>query len=622
MKTVTQGFKNQIPLIGKRNDIEASYNGLTKKPERIKYMFKGDIFKTAMTEVEVDIKEVGNLVDQVMNVKFGLYVDDAFEYIEWNELYVYQCEVDEDKRLSKCKTYDKMINFMVLYDITSSATTLLNYLKDICSRIGIELYSESFFNADLPITEDYFVTQKVTFRDVLDQIAETTFTNISIKNGKLLLRDVKDGYATPEVLANNVIKKGTTTSYWGDVNTFNIGREPQSGDDAYVDDETMVEEDGVQELRFVNNQFLDKNRVVLAPVMFDHIKGLGFYPTKTETLGLGYVEFGDWFEIPDPDTGNIYKTIATTYEFTVTSGTKDIITSVVPSSAKGKYQYASAVEKRLTNTEIVVDKQANTITSITEEQSSMGTQLAKLQQDLNGFVFQIQESGNLNLVLNSVGWKGTDFWDISAGGSVTIINDTDVVNNTTSKSSFLVNGTSMTQTIQVKENNQYSATIRVKNSVLNTGHVRITNGIDNIDLCSFDEPQQATNWTKYDVTFTARSNFIYIIIYSEGNGIQTSDLVIAEGEIIQSWFPSADEIYTGNTKIDRNGVKVYNTASDKASGMENGEIYIDDANGRQVSLNPDLSYMNKLRLDETLFIGRLRYDVKDAGVDMTLIDEE
>lgn len=777
MQVVTQGFRDQIPLVGKRNDISATIDGSFWKPDRIKYMFKGNLFKTAMTEVEVDIKGAGNLIDRTFsNVQYGLLVDGAFEYIEWTDLYVYKCEVDEDKRLTKAKAYDRMIEFMVLYNIKDSqAENVLDYVKEICTEIGIELYSEDFYNADLPITEDYFLTQKVTYRDVLDQVAETTFTNISIKDGKLWLRDVKDGYDTPEQLGNNVVSKGTTNSYWGDVNTFNIGREPQSGDDAYVNDASMINapagknifdvvnlyegkstddltidfdatrilmsasgttspqygysvpitidknenytfsclarkisgtedilikisgttdletfEDitqisqsspvinqdyelettfntanydairvtfyntvnssitlpqstlfqqvqlekgserttyeqfravGIQELRFVNNQFLDKTREQLAGPMFLQIKGLGYYPMKVETLGLGYLEFGDWLLIPDAETGQLFKTCATTYDFTVTSGTKDIITSEVPTTATGKYQYASAVEKRITNTEIIVDKQGNTITSITEEQNAMGNQLSQLEQSLSGFEFKVQESGNLNLVLNSVGWKGTtDFWEIDETGSVSIIKDTDVTNNSASKSSYLVNTTQMIQTVQVRPDAQYVASVIVKNSLLNSAFVRITNGIDNIDLCNFDG-SVATGWTKFDATFVARSNFIYVIIYSQGNALQVTDLVVAEGELVQSWFPSADEIYTGNTVIDRDGVQVSNSTSDRTAGMESGEIFIDDASGRQVSLNPDLSYANAFLIKNTFYLGRLRWDIKDAGVDVTLVDE-
>ena len=89
MKTITTEFDTQIVTAGKRNDAKVFYDSETVEPERLRFKFDGSIFGTSMSELEVDIKDCPNLIDKTISAEYGLLVGEEYEYITWNDYFVY-----------------------------------------------------------------------------------------------------------------------------------------------------------------------------------------------------------------------------------------------------------------------------------------------------------------------------------------------------------------------------------------------------------------------------------------------------------------------------------------------------------------------------------------------------
>ena len=104
---------------------------------------------------------------------------------EYGTYIVKESEKQEDTLSYKITCYDKMLYSMKDYehiDITYPCT-IKQYLVALCNKIGLQFKDSDFANANRQITNELFMTinedgtyssMGYTYRDVLDQIAETT----------------------------------------------------------------------------------------------------------------------------------------------------------------------------------------------------------------------------------------------------------------------------------------------------------------------------------------------------------------------------------------------------------------------------------------------------------------
>ncbi|HPY89074.1 MAG TPA: hypothetical protein PLG34_13970, partial [Spirochaetota bacterium] len=233
------------------------------------------------------------------------------------------------------------------------------------------------------------------------------------------------------------------------------------------------------------------------------------------------------------------------------------------------------------------------------------------------FEFKIQESGNLNLINNSVGWNDTKFWTLSGAGTVIADQDAEVRDNSNSKSGFKLNNITMSQTIDVIPNNQYSISAILKNVVSNSAYLKVINGTEEIIVFN-DEIE--LDFVRYDNTFIANTNQITVQIYSSGDNLIVTDLVIASGDLIKTWFPGSNEIYTSNVKIDKDGISITNSVSGTKTVIDSSEFAIYAGSNKTIAVNKDLTTLRKTEILDTLTLGKLRFDKKTDGVDLTILD--
>ena len=50
--------------------------------KELKYSFEGNLFKTIMKQIEITVKNAGELKDKNVNFQYGIYVNTDYEYID------------------------------------------------------------------------------------------------------------------------------------------------------------------------------------------------------------------------------------------------------------------------------------------------------------------------------------------------------------------------------------------------------------------------------------------------------------------------------------------------------------------------------------------------------------
>lgn len=192
MKSHTSEFKEEIKTLGKQQSVRITYkeNNVTKTltDEDINSAtpnYEASLLKSVMKVLELD-SNVNIPKGTEIKFEYGLLVNGAYEYLNYgNYIVAKEPEKQEDTLSYKITCYDKMLYSMKDYEHIDIPypCTIKQYLVALCNKIGLQFKDSDFANANRQITSELFMTinedgtyssMGYTYRDVLDQIAETT----------------------------------------------------------------------------------------------------------------------------------------------------------------------------------------------------------------------------------------------------------------------------------------------------------------------------------------------------------------------------------------------------------------------------------------------------------------
>lgn len=373
--TVKQFNALPVWMLRKRQEVIA---------KELKYSFEGNLFKTIMKQIEITVKNAGELKDKNVNFKYGIYINNDFEYIDLGDYYIK--DVDDDKGKSELVVtgYDKMIHFMKTFKQSelqlTYPCTMLALIQKMCEVCGVGLYSTNFFNADLQVDEDYFTTQELTYRDVLEKVAESTETTIFIKDNKLYLHKLTN--SPVEKIDSSYLTGLTVKEKFGPVNALVLGRGDVE-DNVEAKDDTSIAQNGRCEIRFDENEFIEYQREQVIDEMFEQIKGLEYYSFEGSDLGVVWLEPCDLLEVEDSE-GSIYKTIYLSANITINTGISSDIEAEIPEETNTEYKVTTKEEKKTLKVERLAKKNEGLIQDVIEEQTETTQKLTKVEQDIDG----------------------------------------------------------------------------------------------------------------------------------------------------------------------------------------------------------------------------------------------
>lgn len=408
MLQVSENFKRAMKSPVK--EIQAYLEDIKSEDDLISFKISCDtnMCKTAMRKLEAKYLGEHNLLGKEVHVGFGVKLDDGtFEYLDYGSFLVTEITTVKDTGVTTIVGYDKMVWAMVPYlplDI-EYPISLIDYTRTLCEACNLELGNESFDtnNNWLVKRELWENIEGITYRDIFVQIAQTTGTTCIISNDdKVYFKPLTD--TGEELTYDNMLKLKLEPKY-GEINSVVIGRDPIVGEDVFIKDEASIEINGLTEYRISNNEIIDKDRESAIEPIYNALHGTSYYPFETTTEGLGWYEIGDIFNIIN-DTGDVFNTALFNFSITVDGSVKEILKTNAETKTQSQYQYATKLDKRLKNTEIIVNKQEQYIESLVtdmyEEDGVVNKNFTKIHQDIDEIVNSVQTSGGSNLIKNSV----------------------------------------------------------------------------------------------------------------------------------------------------------------------------------------------------------------------------
>lgn len=252
--------------------------------------------------------------------------------------------------------------------------------------------------------------------------------------------------------------------------------------------------------------------------------------------------------------------------------------------------------------------------------------ITKIQQTVDGLLLGFTDlyRGGINYLENSCGLNGvTDDWEYT--GTVETAQNDDTKNSTVSNSCFILHeGSTLTQSIdRVVVGSSYAVSVKVKktSNLLATIKVVYNGDAEAVVMESSD----SFAWTEYTAVIeNVQSPTLSVEMFSRGDQLFVSDLMLCEGSSPRGWTPAPNEIYTSGVHIDKRGIEVSRSGSTEKTAITNRE-FAGYYNGEKVfTVNKDKTRMKDAVVDGTLTISDckiLPYEKDDeSGVNIVLID--
>jgi hypothetical protein len=302
----------------------------------LKISGNGDLLRTVMRQLDFHYFGTHNVLGSSVHPGIGVVLaDDGVEYIDYGSFTVTEVEDDKNLDYSKAKAFDKMYESLRKYEYVTGnyPMSLLAFLQAVCDKLGWTLATTSFLNDDLEIDADPFVLlNDITFRQVLEQIAEATCTVMYFdKDDELVLKTASG--SSDDTLAAADLFRLNVKPIWGPVDSVVIARIPspvyewaydggyqhpnillqsgdallsQSGDNLLLQALDLIS--GSIQVRIENNLLLDGDKTTEITDVSGALTGVSFYPFDAKTVGLGYFEYGDRITLTDRN-GSTYEAL-------------------------------------------------------------------------------------------------------------------------------------------------------------------------------------------------------------------------------------------------------------------------------------------------------------------------
>ena len=226
------------------------------------------------------------------------------------------------------------------------------------------------------------------------KLLQSEVNSIEIVNVKIELGDKATPYSDYDLIDEEYIKntRAEFSEKYGPVNSIVLSRSGES-DNVYLSDDESIAQNGLTEIKIVDNQIMNDNtRDRFLPGLLARLDGLEYYPCDYESIGITYLELCDKYNVKA--RGNYYPCVMLSDEIEVSSGLNEIIYADPIKQGVTDYTKADKTDRRINQTNLIVDKQGQTIDAIIGTDSENFSSLTELKLDIDGIDSKVESNYN------------------------------------------------------------------------------------------------------------------------------------------------------------------------------------------------------------------------------------
>ena len=472
MKTVTNGFKEQIAQLGREidfkfflhtNDKILTEDGKFLMTEdnmqlvveqfdeeeidevitsedifNVSIINKGNILSTMMKEIDFEVSKDLRIGD-IIGCQFGLKVNGNYEYVDYGKYMIYSKEFNEDTKTYNYVAFDRML--LTMQEASSDflktleETTLASAISNICNQVGLSFTAttqelEDYPNLSKEINEGTFTDMEITYRDVLDMICQALGLSMIVEEKQLILK------ALNKTIVDSFDKqylKDTNVSFGEKymINSVVLSRS-EDNDTIYRRDEQSITENGVHEFKIKDNLImLYDDREDYIDEIFNQLNGLEYYVNDFKSTGITYLDWLDFYNVTIGD--KTYKCLMLNDEIKISQGLEENIYTEEPEETTTDYKTSSKTDKEVS---FIVDKQNGKINAKVSKDEFEST----IEQTNNKINLKVSKGEVINEInldesgasinANKVNIQASDVLNILAGNTINLTSKDIAINST------------------------------------------------------------------------------------------------------------------------------------------------------------------------------------------------
>ena len=351
---------------------------------------EGNIFGTAIAKaLSFEIDSSVDLEGKEFKYYTGIKTTAGIEWIDLGTYITQDVEINDTTRIATINAMDYMLKTNVEYtsdlQYSNNNITLGQVAQEACNKAGITLATTDFPNVDFIVDSNQF-SQGTLIREVISAIAQISGTVAKIKN------DDKLYFITPKT--TGTVKKVFNLSDYSEaeikrathpINLVSLGMSDVEGENVVMRDEESILFNGENSLVINDNPFAytEAKRQQLITAIFNAVKGFEYKAFELTGQGLPYLESLDNVQIVDFE-GKTYNSFLFRFYHKSPNGLETEMSAPSITKATVAYQNVATAEQIAKRTEIIVNKQEQTITSIIENQGEFEDKLTQVEQDIDG----------------------------------------------------------------------------------------------------------------------------------------------------------------------------------------------------------------------------------------------
>ncbi len=512
-------------------------------------------------------------------ISIGTLVGEEYEYVPIGIFNIQNAPTTDQNKITiqlrdNSTLFDFNYNAKPLIDGNGGKATKLQILKDICMQAGVVCNIEEFIGS---INEVSIYDNTIKGRTYIYYLAEQSGAIPTIdRNGELIfiylnnLNVVRIPLSIVEKYEVGDTYKITRVVYEDGIRKYeSIAKEDSTNDDLFLDSANpyISSQEQIDEIASIVNNF--------------EIKSV----TTGKILGDPAIDCYDIIEVYDDyveEEPVIFRTLAN-YELIYNGVFINTYTTQIGLEAKKENVSLNSGPTFRKYAKTNIDNINNNIELIVAEQDEQQSKITQMTIDINSIKNLFQITGGINLIKNSVGFFGKNYWEESENGTFSYGEDRTLLGTTISSSKITIqNGT-----LKSSNNNITGITLDTIKSL--SYKIKqdedVTTTITLYGLAKNQPLYQKTLTGKYDwqEIYDENENKLYadnseltleITSTSTYNGtFSISDLMLNEGEK-QAWQPANGEVWGTVIKMSQQGISCYS--------IEGGYITIMNTQGVQV----------------------------------------
>ena len=346
--------------------------------------------------------ELLNLENKEIEIKIGATYNNQDYYIDYGTFIVDPIpENDITNDQSEIIAYDYMIKTNQIWENNIIYPCTLRQLAEaICSQIGIDLQEDSFANENFIVVNNQF--QGETCRTVIQNIAKCAFSWARIGQDNKLYFDFEVNDTPTETITNEEYKADSfkrANEYYGEINKVTYAQRDIQGQEEFVKDDESIEQNGLNELLIYDNLFAytTEKRYELIQAG-TRLFGFKYMPiSQLDMIGLIYLDCNDILELVDMDDETTYLSRNFNHTIKYQGYVSDSIVSEAISQNELQYENKNSVGNAIAKTEIIVDKQNQTIQSVVENVTTQDNKISQISQTVDELNSKISDIADVTV---------------------------------------------------------------------------------------------------------------------------------------------------------------------------------------------------------------------------------